>query len=550
MARTINFFDGASSATTPTIGNVTASNLVQHANDAAYEAAEVGAPTTGNLYYNTTDDTIRYYDGTQWRVIAKNADVVANADDIADIRTTTGTSDGDTDMGAYTGTVLTDGTTTKANIQELGTQVDTNVTGISDNSADIADIRTTTGTSDGDTNMGTYTGSTITDNESTKENIQELETALEGIPSGLTFQGTWNADTNTPTLVSSTGTSGEYFIVSVAGSTNLDGESDWGVGDWAVFTDTGVWQKIDNSDTVTSVNSQTGTVVLDTDDIAEGSTNLYYTDVRADARIAAAVIDDLSDVDTTTSAPIATEVLTWSGSVWEPAPTPLDGSSWSPVDKTAAYTALANEFVNADAASVGAFTVTLPAAASNTGVRIAVKKTDSGANAVTVDGNASETIDGSLTLVLRSENEALYIVSDGTNWQIISHYFQEDLIESGATNQAYVITAGQAGDLTSISVTPGTWDIQGAVVYKGNSSATATSALGVSTTAGNSFSGLTEGDTQANLDIPASSNGSLFVLKRNVVLTSTTTYYLKGFQNAHSGSPLASYKIVAVRKTK
>jgi hypothetical protein len=36
---------------------------------------------------------------------------------------------------------------------------------------------------------------------------------------------------------------------------------------------------------VTSVNTATGAVVLDTDDVAEGSTNLYYTNARADARI-------------------------------------------------------------------------------------------------------------------------------------------------------------------------------------------------------------------------------------------------------------------------
>jgi hypothetical protein len=36
---------------------------------------------------------------------------------------------------------------------------------------------------------------------------------------------------------------------------------------------------------VDSVNSQTGEVVLDADDIAEGTTNLYYTDARADARV-------------------------------------------------------------------------------------------------------------------------------------------------------------------------------------------------------------------------------------------------------------------------
>jgi len=38
-------------------------------------------------------------------------------------------------------------------------------------------------------------------------------------------------------------------------------------------------------DTVTSVNTQIGDVVLDTDDISEGSTNLYYTEARADSRV-------------------------------------------------------------------------------------------------------------------------------------------------------------------------------------------------------------------------------------------------------------------------
>ena len=72
--------------------------------------------------------------------------------------------------------------------------------------------------------------------------------------SGLTYQGTWNASTNTPTLASSTGVSGYYYIVSVAGSTNLDGITDWQAGDWLVFNGT-VWQKIDQSWATAGVNN-------------------------------------------------------------------------------------------------------------------------------------------------------------------------------------------------------------------------------------------------------------------------------------------------------
>ena len=70
-----------------------------------------------------------------------------------------------------------------------------------------------------------------------------ISTALTGV---LQFQGTWNASTNSPTLTSSVGTSGDYYIVSVAGSTNLNGITDWEIGDWAVFANT-TWTKIDNS---------------------------------------------------------------------------------------------------------------------------------------------------------------------------------------------------------------------------------------------------------------------------------------------------------------
>jgi hypothetical protein len=97
----------------------------------------------------------------------------------------------------------------------------------------------------------------------------------------LNYQGTWNASTNTPTLTSSVGTKGYYYVVDVAGSTNLNGITDWNIGDWAIFNGS-VWQKVDNTDAVTSVNGQVGTVVLTTTNIAEG-TNLYYTDARARA---------------------------------------------------------------------------------------------------------------------------------------------------------------------------------------------------------------------------------------------------------------------------
>ncbi len=83
------------------------------------------------------------------------------------------------------------------------------------------------------------------------------------VAGGLSYQGTWNASTNTPTLASGVGVNGYYYITSTAGSTNLDGITDWQIGDWLMFNGT-VWQKIDQSNLVTSVNGQTGAVSVGT----------------------------------------------------------------------------------------------------------------------------------------------------------------------------------------------------------------------------------------------------------------------------------------------
>ena len=77
---------------------------------------------------------------------------------------------------------------------------------------------------------------------------------IANIPSGLSFEGNWNANTDTPDLSGATPDNGQFWIVSVAGSTNLDGITDWKVGDWAIYVSTGAgadgWQKVDNTSTL------------------------------------------------------------------------------------------------------------------------------------------------------------------------------------------------------------------------------------------------------------------------------------------------------------
>jgi predicted component of type VI protein secretion system len=67
---------------------------------------------------------------------------------------------------------------------------------------------------------------------------------------GLTFQGTWDASSNTPEITSGLGDTGDYYIISTNGTTNIDGEINWNIGDWIIFTsDAQGWVKIDNTNT-------------------------------------------------------------------------------------------------------------------------------------------------------------------------------------------------------------------------------------------------------------------------------------------------------------
>jgi len=76
---------------------------------------------------------------------------------------------------------------------------------------------------------------------------------------GLTYQGVWDAAANTPTLTPGTGTNGHFYIVDVAGNTILDGNTDWQVGDWALFSGVtgsgGFWDKIDNTQSLTGTGT-------------------------------------------------------------------------------------------------------------------------------------------------------------------------------------------------------------------------------------------------------------------------------------------------------
>lgn len=122
-------------------------------------------------------------------------------------------------------------------------------------------------------------------------------------------------------------------------------------------------------------------------------------------------------------------------------------SDWVKLNKTSGYTVLTtdrNKVILGDATSA-AFTLTLPAASSaGDGFALIVKKTDSSANAVTLDGNSSETIDGATTYALSSQYDAVLIVCDGSNWHVAS---KAQTVSAASTSAAGIVELLTAAEL-------------------------------------------------------------------------------------------------------
>ena len=524
--RRIDFFDGAQSSTVPTIGNITADNLSTYADDASYEASVQGAPAEGNIYYNTTLDKIRYYSDGAWRTVVDEttAQTLENKtiDGTAASGNNTITADANNITHDPSGNSFTS-TDMQALSTETAGRLDTNETNISANQTNIDDLETLSGSA-GATNHGTFTGSTIPDSSTTKGALQSLETEVEskidtsekGAANGvasLDGSGVIPAG-QLPSYVDdvlefadlasfpATGESGKIYI---ALDTNF--QYRW---TGSIYVD--ITSKVD------SVNGNTGVVVLDSDDISEGSTNEYYTEAKVTANVSVTAntakvsadgsIDTHSDVDTSSTAPTDGQVLTWvaANSAWEPQDS-AGGSVWTMTGESSNFTAIVGTFYKVNVTS-GNVTATLPAASGNNGAEIGFIITNSG-NELTIDGNGAETIDGDTDFRLRGLYEYVVMICDGTSWFKKNVHFTEVL--SSTSN--VVAAGGTAGEIYSLTgngltLNPGVFEVRVA----GHQRRTGTGLQrGISLTMSESSNSLTTIGTGGNLSVEVGPiNGSFF----------------------------------------
>lgn len=98
-----------------------------------------------------------------------------------------------------------------------------------------------------------------------------LSNLPQSIQGGLEYQGGWNASTGNPP--STTPAKGQFWIVTVAGNTNLSGITDWDAKDWAVYDGT-LWNKVDNTDSVVSVFGQIGAIANLSGDVSTSGSSV------------------------------------------------------------------------------------------------------------------------------------------------------------------------------------------------------------------------------------------------------------------------------------
>lgn len=83
---------------------------------------------------------------------------------------------------------------------------------------------------------------------------------FESSDGAVTYQGTWNAATNSPTIPpAASSNKGDYRRVAVAGTSNVDGIASWNIGDW-IISDGTRWDRLDTSSPVQSVFGLQGIV--------------------------------------------------------------------------------------------------------------------------------------------------------------------------------------------------------------------------------------------------------------------------------------------------
>ena len=474
-------------------------------------ADPAGADESGLIYFNTTTNAFRVYDGTAWAAV---------------------TIAGSIDLSSY---FKKDGSVVATGAFQLG---GFKITGMADPTA-AQDAATKNYT---DTAITTATANYIPLSQKGANNgVATLDAGgkvpVAQLPSSvMTYEGTWNASTNTPTLANGIGDAGMVYIVSVAGSTNFGaGSITFAVGDWAVYNGT-IWQRSLNSNAVVSVNGQTGVVSLTTTDVAEG-TNLYFTNARG---IASTLTGYTSGAGVVTAADsILSAIQKLNGNIAAIPAAPVS----SVFGRTGAVVAVSGDYTTSQVTEASnlyftnARVIAAPITGYVSGAGI-VADTDSVLQAIQkLNGNIAAIPTGANTslsnLSATAVNVDLLPTSDATinlgtwsskrwlNFSVINNYAQNLFVHNGTTLKGYV-SDGSAlvASITVDATRLGSSITNVALITEGISSATASKSVFLAT--GDNVGAGGTGDIRLITGAPTSgTRGSVSINALNVNMNSS-----------------------------
>ena len=303
----------------------------------------------------------------------------------------------------------------------------------------------------------------------------------------VNYKGTWDAATNTPTLVSPPAaiSKGDYYVVSTAGT---QFSISFAVGDWIISNGT-AWEKVDLTDAVSSVFGRTGAVVgVSTDYSSVGLTNTAigasspstgaFTTVTASSTIAATGAVTGSNLSGTNTGD----------------QTNITGNSGT---ATALQTARAINGVNFD----GTAAITVTAAGSTLSDTVTIAK----------GGTGQITAQAALNALLPSQAGASgkNLQSDGTNVSFVAD-------AGGTVTSVSVSTAnGVSGTVATSTTTPAISLTLGAI--------TPTSVAASGSVTGSNLSGTNTGDQTISITGDVTAAGSTGVLTASVTKINGTS---------------------------
>jgi phage-related tail fiber protein len=282
--------------------------------------------------------------------------------------------------------------------------------------------------------------------------------SLAQIPASLlgavVYQGTWNASTNTPAFASGVGTKGYYYKVSVAGSTAIDGISQWNIGDTIIF-DGSTWDKIDGiASEVTSVFGRVGAISLLSSDVTGALGFTPYNATNPAGYISAnQSITYSGDVTGTGTTSVALTLANTGVVTGTYNTVTVDSKGRVTTGSNAAYL-LANQNISISGDAAGSGTTAISLTLANTGVVAGTY------NNVTVDSKGRATAGSNVAYL--TTNQAITFTGDASG--------------SGSTSVALTLAASgvTAGTYSKVTV-----DVKGRVVSgSAISSADVTGALG------------------------------------------------------------------------